>query len=257
VEEPLSELRRLGRFTIYLSKLRKHEDAQYDGSHFNHFVNHGFVLAEHAQLKALFQRPQLRAAVDGVVVRIVRQRSPWDDVPAALECTKELEIRLAFQVRLAGDNPAELLTDDLDTANRVGETIVVGLAYPEIDIVFDTFDDIDRGYFSRNGLVDRRSNPHPAGWVYRNLHSALKDMPKLKLGQRKQSTVGAVCHFEAGSRRCALILPATQSTPVASIFDGDGEDDWIDLVTGVRSRAANGIRGNPVLWLQRTRGLDK
>ena len=33
----------------------------------------------------------------------------------------------------------------------------------QVPVILDTFDDIDRGYFTRTGLVDRRFNPRLAG----------------------------------------------------------------------------------------------
>ena len=35
--------------------------------------------------------------------------------------------------------------------------------HPLVELLLDTFMDIDRGYFVRHGLVDRRSNWRPAG----------------------------------------------------------------------------------------------
>lgn len=245
----LAELRRLGRFSVYLSKLRKHEDAQYDGSHFNHFINHGFVLAEKEQLKNIFGKAEARAAADGVVMRIVRQRSVWEDVPAALECADGLGIRVAIQARLAADNPAEVLEDDLDTANRVAETVMTGLANPGTDIIFDTFDDIDRGYFSRNGLIDRRFNLRSAGLVFRNLHAALHQLSRPVPIDRKVLGSGTVCRFGIGPNQGALVLPASESSTATTLYDGSG--DWVDLITGIQGAAADIIHGHPALCLQR------
>lgn len=236
VMAPLTEFKALGRFPVYLSKLRKHEDAKYDGSHYSHFINHGFVLAEREQIAELFSRAAVREAADGVVFRVVRSRSPWNDVQAAHQLARDLAIRPAFQLRLAADNPAEVPADDLDNANRVAETVIAGLAYPDSDLILDTFDDIDRGYFSRNGLVDRRYNPRLAGLVYRHLHAALAARAPLKLAMRHTSADATVCSFAADGVRCAVILPCkpigVRELPGTSAVPEQGE--LVDLRYGTR-----------------------
>jgi len=236
---------------IYLSKLRKHEDAQYDGSHFSHFINHGFVLAERGQLQELFARDSVCAAVDGVVFRIIRERSPWEDVIAARALGAELGIRASFQVRLAADSPAQALRDDLDTANRVAEAVVTGLAHPGIDLMLDTFDDIDRGYFARNGLVDRRFNPRLAGLVYRHLHAALASHAPLSLEAREVRKNLTACTFSTGGKRHLLALPRLACRLGELPFaERAPHVRVIDLSDGTIGRAATGARGGRALVLR-------
>src|SRR5690606_30201621 len=151
-------------------------------------------------------------------LRIVRARTPWEDVPRGAAAAGELGLRVAFQVRLAADNPAQVMSDELDTANRVAETVLAGLANPGMDLALDTFDDIDRGYFSRDGLVDRRFNPRPAGLVYRHLHAALAGM-RPALGERRASSEGVVCLFSAGAKRGALVLPRAAGVAASRLFE--------------------------------------
>lgn len=244
----LAALRGRAGFPVYLSKLRKHEDAQYDGSHFNHFINHGYVLAEREPLAALFAQPGLRAAADGVVLRVPRGRSPWDDIPAGCALAADLGVRAAFQMRLAADNPAHVLADDLDTANRVAETVVAALGHPDVDVILDTFDDVDRGYFARNGLVDRRYNPRPAGCVYRHLHAALQACGRVVPGNKTTSEDTTVCAFAAGGRRSALVLPHhAAAAPDAPVAPGE----WIDLVSGEYVPDRDRLAGRPALWRER------
>ncbi len=247
----LAALRRESGLPVYLSKLRKHEDAQYDGSHFHHFINHGYVLAEREPLRNLFAHAGMRDAADGIVIRVVRGRSPWEDVIGGCALAAELGLRAAFQVRLAADNPAEVLADDRDTANRVAETALIGLAHPEADIVLDTFDDVDRGYFARNGLYDRRYNPRPAAFVYRHLHAALQARARPAAIDRRALPEGIVCSFSIGSQRSALVLPATASADARNLLHEPGEGDWIDLVTGETGLSSTTPLAHPALYLGR------
>ena len=94
-------------------------------------------------------------------------------VPAAVNMTQRLGLSAQFQVALANENPALAENDDAANANRVAETLAVALAMPQTTVILDTFVDMDRGYFPRTGLVDRRYNPGMAGDVYRNLNAQL------------------------------------------------------------------------------------
>src|SRR5690606_35732128 len=47
----LKQLRERSDANVYVSKLRMHEDAKFDGATFSHFINHGFLAAEREQLR--------------------------------------------------------------------------------------------------------------------------------------------------------------------------------------------------------------
>jgi acyl carrier protein phosphodiesterase len=53
--------------------------------------------------------------------------------------------------------------DDERNLAFVKETLVLARRHPRVELLLDTFMDIDRGYFARQGLVDRRCNWRPAG----------------------------------------------------------------------------------------------
>ena len=56
----------------------------------------------------------------------------------------------------------------------MAEAAIAKAAYPDVPMTLDTFMDIDRGYFARHGLVDRRNNPRPAATVLRRLSERLR-----------------------------------------------------------------------------------
>lgn len=64
---------------------------------------------------------------------------------------------------LMGAGPNEAHTDDADTRALVAQALALAQRHPGVDLQLDTFMDIDRGYYVRHGLVDRRSNWRPAG----------------------------------------------------------------------------------------------
>jgi len=62
-------------------------------------------------------------------------------------------------------------TDDHQTAAWAAQAMVLSRCGSGILYVFDTFMDIDRGYYPRHAFIDRRFNPRPAAGVFTALAS--------------------------------------------------------------------------------------
>jgi hypothetical protein len=234
---------------VHLSKLRSKDDLARDGSRYYHFINHGFVAAERDDLAALLAAPDVASVVDGVVFRVARHASPWAEIQAAAAIAAGLRVRAAVHVRMAGANPAEAFQDDLANANRVVEALAAALTRcgperPGIDVFVDTFADVDRGYFVRNGLIDRRSNPRLAGAVVRHLYGALNESAAvLTPGVLRDIPSGRIVTLSRPGELLALVLPERQ-LQAELLLDGDGVKGTtgavrvIDLASGeVRSTA--------------------
>ena len=209
----LARLRERSGAQVYLSKLRMHEDAKFDGSKFSHFINHGFVAAEREQMVELLDAKGLRGAVDGFAFRVPRRESPAQALPALARLGAELGSGVLAHVRLAGESPADAYTDDHANACRVADTVLANLLEPAVSAFFDTFMDVDRGYFPRNGFIDRRYDPRPASRVYANLHAALA-------GRRIEALAG---HDAAAS---SLRLARVDGEPVALVLAEDPQAAW-------------------------------
>jgi len=231
----LKQLRERSGADVYLSKLRMQEDAKFDGATFSHFINHGFLAAEREQLRELLATDGLRGAVDGFVFRVARRESPWEALETLAGLGKALDVGVLAHVRLAGEGPADAHMDDHANACRVAETVFANLFWPDLVTCFDTFMDVDRGYFPRSGFIDRRYDPRPAARVYANLHSAL--------GDRRLEPVARLV-ARAGDELFALVLPEEkQSSVTLDQILARLSSDWpevrvIDLVTGTLSKAA-------------------
>ena len=230
----LRQLRERSGASVYLSKLRMHEDAKFDGAKFSHFINHGFVPAEREQLRELMDGDGLRGAVDGFVFRVARRESPWEALGTLAELGKELDVGILAHVRLAGEGPADAHMDDHANACRVAETVFASLLWPDLITCIDTFMDVDRGYFPRSGFIDRRYDLRPAARVYANLHSAL--------GDRRLEPVARLM-ARSGDELFILALPAESQYSLtvdrallAGLNIGGRELRVIDLVTGTLSR---------------------
>jgi hypothetical protein len=257
----IREIKTKASLTVCLSKLRTKEDVRREGSRYYHFINHGFVVSERDDLRAWWSTDGVAGAVDGLVFRVVRHASPWVDVAAAHEIASGLGARAAVHVRMASTNPAEEFTDDLANANRVAEALLAahatGTGGAPTYVFVDTFVDIDRGYFVRNGLIDRRYNPRLPSRVVRHLHAALPT-PAVWHGRAMQETGDArVCVLERPGQVLGLVLSAACAgidslAGGASLREFRGSGRWIDLDTGAisevgweRQGAALRLAGTP------------
>jgi 3',5'-cyclic AMP phosphodiesterase CpdA len=227
----------------YLSKLRSKEDVQREGSRYYHFVNHGFVVGERDAVEKLLRSSGTARVIDGVVFRVARQASPWREIAAAADLTADLRFRATCHIRMTSTNPAEDFTDDLANANRVAEALLAALAQgaPDrnlLDVFIDTFADIDRGYFVRNGLVDRRYNPRLGSHVVRNLYGALNaGGGPVRRGGVHEVPSARICTVELGGEVVALVLPQQKARVDRVPADGSaagpgGTARCADLETG-------------------------
>ncbi len=241
--EAIGEVKSKAPLVALLSKLRTKEDVRREGSRYYHFINHGFLADEQDALLAFRASGAAAGLVGGFVFRVVRQASPWIAIAAAQAAAAALGGRASVHVRMASTNPAEAFTDDHANANRVAEALAatlaaVGPGRPQLDVFLDTFADIDRGYFVRHGLVDRRFNPRLASHVVRHLHAALNDDPApLAAGARVEIPDGHLALMTRGAEVAALVLPdrklVVDRVPRVGAWPASGgRARWIDLATG-------------------------
>lgn len=147
------------------------DDKHFDGKHYSHFVNTGMRPAELAGADWL--RESVAAGwVDGYTVRL-----DWGtDVHAAHRslsrqaqddgCVIWGAVKLAHELASANE-------DDLAIAALVADAYIAARMDQGVHYAFDTFMDVDRGYFPRNGFIDRRYDPRLAARVLAALNALL------------------------------------------------------------------------------------
>lgn len=233
----------------YLSEVRDVARGQIDDANVKHVANYGFQLAERAHVEELVGSAAIAETFHGLVFRLRRRGEPQLDVwPSILEIGElgaGAGMRHQVHILFAGNVTAERFVDDLKTANRVAEAAFAAAA-GNVDVWLDTFEDSDRGYFVRHGLVDRRYGPRLAARVLGHLHAALA---RHDLRQARGSLVddlagGRSISVRLDGRFLSLVLPYEPltlgeiRTPGAS---PGGELTVLDLASGVVSEA----RGRP------------
>ncbi len=96
--------------------------------------------------------------VKGLVMRL-----GWEDcAPAALRrglaAVQRSGLTLVVNICIACDNPARANFSGELIAERIDDCLETARRHPELVLTIDTFEDVDRGYSPRFGLIDRLGN---------------------------------------------------------------------------------------------------
>ena len=171
VRDALQAVRRSSGAAVFLAKILTDQEARVSGGTFSHFVKSGFTVEELARHRDLIAGAVERGEIDGVTVRIEFGES----LPAAARrmraCTAQTGARILASLKLSGPGVATARTGDRATAARAAQAMVLSRCGPDTLYVFDTFMDVDRGYYPRDAFIDRRFNPRPAAGVFAALAS--------------------------------------------------------------------------------------
>jgi hypothetical protein len=204
-------------------------------SQYKHSVDHGFLPDEAEQVAALFSRPGVRANADGVVFRVNLDRPPLESLTAISEIVKRQHISASVMLRIAGNSLREVNQDDAMIRRRVAETLAAAHCVKNLEVFFDTFVDVDRSYFVRNGFYDRLYNPRPVAQVFRFLNTVLQQHPPDSV-----TRAGSALRIVSGGSKMDLYMDG--SVPDGMCRDG------LDLITGTVGPVESSIRRNhPIL----------
>ncbi|MEZ5740088.1 MAG: metallophosphoesterase [Burkholderiaceae bacterium] len=142
------------------------DDTRFDGKHFSHFVKAGFTVDELPAYRDQIAQAVAQGTIDGITIRA----EPDADLVTAAEVLgrfcDDTGARLLVSVKLAGNNVAGERTDDGQTVSLAARALLLSRLDDRIQWLFDTFMDVDRGYFPRHAFIDRRFNPRAAAQAW-------------------------------------------------------------------------------------------
>ncbi len=233
----------------YLNEIRDVGQARLDDANVKHEAVYGFQTHEREQIEELLQREEVRETFHGLVFRVRRRGepriAPWSAIREIAALGRESDMRHQAHILFSGILTSERLEDDLATANRVAEATFAAWAAGNVDLTFDTFEDIDRGYFVRHGLVDRRYNPRLAARVLRHLQAALagRDREDVRDTLAEDSEHGRLLTVTFSTGRVVLVLPGKGFTAgELEAVSGTGDLSLLDLGEGTVTEVAAGSR---------------
>lgn len=218
---------------VYLSKLHRHDDAHHHGERARHVIQHGFIPGDYAEIEALRRSARGALAYDGFVFRVACEMPAIDSIQDISRRMRALGTRGCAYVRLAAESPSVAMEDDLANANRVAEAVIGAFTQPGATVWLDTFGDVDRGYFPRSGLVDRRYNPRIAGHVCQSLQSAFNTSGGFELASSGSIPGATVLTLVSASATWLAVLPRRalmiDALPLPPLADAQTAVEWINL----------------------------
>ena len=162
----LEELNNQTELNIILSRVNRKDSAKTSGGKFNHLISHGFNLSEEEELsKFLLDNKGL---ISGVQFTITRAECPWNAANLVRNFADKTACTPYLYVKSTEASPAERFNDEISNTLRFGDICLAAIGN-NVNVIIDTFDDADRGYFTRTGLVDRRFNPRLASNILSEL----------------------------------------------------------------------------------------
>lgn len=123
----------------------------------------------------LFEGPVVRVGLD--------QANVFEAILKIANALWARELEGSVSVSLLGATPEAAQLDDGALAGRIAQAAFAALACPEVDVILDTLIDVDRGYYPRHGLLDRRGNLRLQGRIVR----AMTRLPGLRANGRAWS----------------------------------------------------------------------
>jgi len=225
---------------IYLSRVNRKDTNKYTGGRYNHLINHGFTLDEADELQAFFDANAESAAVSGVMFNVMRDVEPLTAAMRASGVAQRLDRTACLYVKSNSGSPWEAFQDDAANVNRFAETVAVGLGLDNVETVLDTFDDIERSYFARSGLVDRRFNPKLGSHVVGNLVGLFGEGGWALAGDAAEVDGARVLTLESAGRARLLVLPGAGGVGADEVLGGRALANCIDLGSGEIASAAPG-----------------
>jgi hypothetical protein len=140
--------------------------------YFSHFPFQGFRL-DGIAANIL---PRLPGSVSRIVFRIPPEVEVAEGIARAEGIAGALGVGALCHVELPRSGEARLQADEALMSSRAAAALKAAVRFPGTPVYLDTFEDKDRGYFPRIGLIDRRSNPRSAVPVLRRLLAELSPL---------------------------------------------------------------------------------
>ena len=166
--ERIAEVRGRLPFPVHLAPVVPMKPLELEGPSFQHFGSHGFAPHGDEALSGALDHPGFASAVDGITFRVTPFERPGDGIAAVAGWARPgLAVNANLQLPRVDEGIAA--DDDASIAAHVTEAAKAAAAHPRVTVFLDTFMDHDRGYYPRNGLIDRRFHPRAAFHALRNL----------------------------------------------------------------------------------------
>ena len=163
---------------IYLSKINTLDDQREEKDfQFSHFPTHGFRPQDRQLIQKLIKKDKSGRALVGFVFLVPGDGNLFSAIQSVSKFTSSEQTRALIHLKMPRLGEGAAFEDDQAIANAVAESIVSVHGLSNVNLFLDTLVHHDRGYYPRNGLIDRRYNPRLSYYIAKHLNLALPDIP--------------------------------------------------------------------------------
>src|SRR5690606_18456391 len=173
--ETLTDIRRRHNTKVFFSKLLTADPSQFDGKHFSHFVRAGLQIDELPGYADAIKRAVSDGVIDGVTVRLEPDEDMIHSADSIHAFADQTGAEILVSIKLAGPNIARERADDPGNMASLLKAFVLSKCHERVRYVYDTFMDVDRGYFPRHAFIDRHFNPRPMALALGSLNAIFPD----------------------------------------------------------------------------------
>ena len=228
-KDRLAQVRQRTGTQIFFSKILTYDASHYDGKHFSHFVKSGFLSDEMQDHEQLIQDAVQAGQIDGITVRIPADHDLPSTAVAMRAFAARSGCRILASLKLSSNSLATARVDDFANVVNTAYAMIFSKLGDRILYVFDTFMDVDRGYYPRNAFIDRRFNPRMAAKAFTAINAALSASPVITLESNTSGEVGL--HFRSGDEH--YVLCSGEMDKVLSDLSGTATTaHTLNLMTG-------------------------
>jgi hypothetical protein len=166
---------------IFWCKIHTYDDSHYDGKHFSHFVKSGFTTDELTAQATLIKEALATKAIDGITVRVESDQDLLSVAPMLNDFAKEYQCKIVASLKLGGPSIAQSNDDEAALIEKVCVAMLYSKSSNGVQYIFDTFMDVDRGYYPRGAFIDRQFNPNAAAHVFAHINSIFSNSKKISV----------------------------------------------------------------------------
>jgi hypothetical protein len=230
------------RLKIYLSKINTIDDLREEKDfQFSHFPTHGFRRQDRQLVQRLIRKDRTGKVLDGFVFLVPCDGKPFSDIHSVLKFITNEQTNALIHLKMPRQTEGAAFEDDQTIANMVAESIVSVHGLSNVSLFLDTFVHHDRGYYPRNGLIDRRYNPQLPYYVTRHLNWALpeiQDAIEVKPIKASRNVRAFLIQSFRSNTVLVLFKNKAQRVEVMTAPEGFNIDktNWLSLYTGRTER---------------------
>jgi 3',5'-cyclic AMP phosphodiesterase CpdA len=197
--EKLKAFKAKTNLNLFWCKIHTYDDSHYDGKHFSHFVKSGFTTDDLTTQASLIKEALATKAIDGITVRVESDQDLLRVAPLLNTFAKEHQCKIVASLKLSGPSIAQSNDDEAALIEKVCLAMLYSKSLSEVQYIFDTFMDVDRGYYPRGAFIDRQFNPNAAAHVFAHINSIFSNSKKISVNTA-HSKPGSHLVFTADER---------------------------------------------------------